>query len=155
MELSDVNTVSVLSGVLFAAVMILLLVGGIVLTARARRDRGRPAVLGMWGCAVLLVGVLFQLVQSFTLPALIDYVGIRSISSVIALEGLLQVIIEVIGTGLLIWAVIARNSTPGQPQGRQQPYDPAPGWQPGPPPQQPGGQNPGPPNWQNPQQPPR
>lgn len=143
------NTVSVLSGVLFTAVMILLLVGGIVLTARARRDRGRPAVLGMWGCAVLLVGVLFQLGRSFTLPALIDYVGIRSISSVIALEGLLQVIIEVIGTGLLIWAVIARNSTPGQP------YDPAPGWQPGPPPQQPGGQNPGPPNWQNPQQPPR
>jgi hypothetical protein len=108
----------------------------------------------MWGCAVLLVGVLFQLVRSFTLPALIDYVGIRSITSVIALEGLLQVIIEVIGTGLLIWAVIARNSTPAQPQGWQQPYDPtrmAPGWQPGPPPQQ----NPEPPTWQNPQQPPR
>jgi hypothetical protein len=153
MELSDVNTLSVLSGVLFAAVMILLLVGGIVLTARARRERGRPAVLGMWGCAVLLVGVLFQLVQSFTLPALIDYVGIRSISSVIALEGLLQVIIQVIGTGLLIWAVIARNSTPGRPRGPQ-PYDPA-QMAPGPPFQQPDWQNPGPPNWQNPQQPPR
>jgi hypothetical protein len=158
--------------IFFEILLMVLLIAGAVLTARARRQHGRAAMLGMYGCIVLLVGEVYTLVRGLALPMYIDAFGYNVVTAL--LMGLIGFVLTGAGLGLLIGAVITRRpQTAAQPQNagwqQEQPYQPPqqqpewqqqsqppPGWQPQSPPQpppsqQPGWQNPEPPNWQNPQ----
>ncbi|WP_181958406.1 hypothetical protein [Nonomuraea deserti] len=126
--------------IIFPLVMIVVLVGGVIVTAVNRRAHGRGATLGMAGCAVLLVGVLINVVLGFIAPQLYDALGAGGAAMLISAIGM---IFNATGTGLLIAGVIARRDPqqpqsphypqPGQAQGWQQPY---PQQQPQQPPQQ-------------------
>ncbi|MEU8141301.1 hypothetical protein [Nonomuraea sp. NPDC048901] len=155
--------------------MISLLVVGVVLTAKAKAERGRAATLGMFGCFVLLFGELFSIVRVASAESLIRAVGINSYNMVVVAIETIATLITAVGVGLLIWAAVARRApaqpqqTPGwpqppQPHGWPQPQQPEwqrqsqspPEWQPQSPPQppsapQPGWQDPERPGWQNPQ----
>jgi hypothetical protein len=147
-----VEIASTFGAFVFGLLMVILLIVGIVLMIRARGEHGRAAMLGVYGCIALLIGVVFDVARGFTLPYLIDAVGIRSIGVVLLVEGLVSFILTGGGVGLLIWAVIARR-TPAQPQqtpGWQQPQQPQ-GWQQ---PQQPQQPQPQQPEWQRQSQPP-
>ncbi|SEM55180.1 hypothetical protein [Nonomuraea pusilla] len=152
------------SSILITAVLglgasgVLLLVG-IVLTAMARRHRGRAAVLGLIGCVVLLLGTLFNVLRNFATDLILELFGTRSLGTVFSIQNLISTFFEIVGTGLLIWGVAARSTgrEAGQqplPQGRQpqpaphQPWPqpgpaPLPDWQ-QPAPHQPGAHQPGP-----------
>jgi hypothetical protein len=119
-----------------------LLLVGLVLMAMRRREQGRGAVLGIAGCAVLLVGAGFALAQSFLQRELVDLLGlVTGLSVWVAISS----VIQLVGLGLLIGGVVARRTpaSPAPPQGPQ-------GWQqqgwnqpaPQPYPQQPQGQQP-------------
>lgn len=120
--------------------MALVLLGGIVLLAVNRVNHGSAAVLGMVGCILLLIGVISSATLSFTIPSLVRSSGM-SINTMIGLWSLVSVLFNVTGTGLLIFAVVAKRNPPqGTPQGM-------PGWQGAPggqqqtwPPQDQGGQ---------------
>jgi hypothetical protein len=176
-----VNIASTFGAFVFALLMIILLIVGIVLMIRARAEHGRAAMLGLYGCIVFLISVVFDVARSLTFPYLVEAVGIRSIGGVVLVEALISLVLTGGGVGLLIWAVVARRTpaqppqTPGwpqppQPHGWQQPQQqpqpqqpewqrqsqPPPEWQPQSPPQppagpQPGWQDPERPGWQNPQ----
>ncbi|GII78787.1 hypothetical protein Sru01_37690 [Sphaerisporangium rufum] len=94
--------------------MIIVLVVGIVLTARARRERGAPATLGLAGCAVLLVAAVLELVRAFVLPGLGASMGLGAVQFM-AMAGLLLTVLHVTGVGLLIAGVVTRRRTPGGP----------------------------------------
>ncbi|GAA1767492.1 hypothetical protein [Nonomuraea bangladeshensis] len=119
-----------------------LLLVGLVLMAMRRREQGRGAVLGIAGCAVLLVGAGFALAQSLLQRQLVDLLGlVTGLSVWVAISS----VIQLVGLGLLIGGVVARRTPtpPAPPQGPQ-------GWQqqgwnqpaPQPYPQQPQGQQP-------------
>ncbi|WP_219472191.1 hypothetical protein [Nonomuraea rhizosphaerae] len=140
--------------------IMVLLVAGIILTARAKAEHGRAAVLGMYGCVVLLVGEVYTLVRGLWLPLFLQSFDYNVITAL--LLGLVGFVFTAGGLGLLIWAVVARRSPSplgqqhGQQPGWQQQAQAPPSWQPQSPPQpppgqQPGWQNPDPPGWQNPQ----
>ncbi|MFG1963239.1 hypothetical protein [Nonomuraea sp. NPDC049028] len=173
--MNKVEIASSFGAFVFGLLMVILLIVGIVLMIRARAEHGRAAMLGMYGCIALLIGVVFDVARGLTLPYLIDAFAMRSIGVVVLVEGLVSLILNGGGVGLLIWAVVARRTpaqpqqTPGwqqpqQPQGWQQPQQSEwqrqsqspPEWQPQSPPQppsapQPGWQDPERPGWQNPQ----
>ncbi|MEV0237339.1 hypothetical protein [Nonomuraea sp. NPDC050786] len=135
-------TASTVTSVISVVVMGIVLLIGVVLTARARRDHGSAAMIGLAGCIVLLLGVLFNILRSWILiPMMADSLGM-SIDAVFGITTPISMIFDAGGTGLLIWAVVARRK-PQQPV--QPPYGPqGPGWQ----------QPPAPPaNWQQPQPP--
>ncbi|TDD21740.1 hypothetical protein E1294_14065 [Nonomuraea diastatica] len=114
--------------IIFPLVMVVVLVGGVIVTAMNRRAHGRGATLGMAGCAVLLVGVLINVVLGFIAPSLYDALGAGGATMLISAGGM---IFNATGTGLLIAGVIARRDPqqpqsphyppPGQAQGWQQP----------------------------------
>lgn len=148
--------------------MMALLVVGVFLMIRGKAEHGRAASLGMFGCIVLLFGEVYGLVRTFTLPSLIEAVGVTNATPLVFVIGLIGMIFTFVGVGLLIWAVVARRTPaqqpqapswqqPQQPYGWQQPQPQAPSeWQPQSPPQpppapQPGWQDPERPGWQNPQ----
>ncbi|WP_188195864.1 hypothetical protein [Nonomuraea sp. SYSU D8015] len=122
----------------------ILLIAGIALMAARRREHGRGAVIGILGCVVLLLGALFNVARGFLdgmLADLFDLGVAFTISTVISFG------FSLIGTGLLIFAVVARRN-PQQPAPPQRP-----GWQQ--PQQPPWGQPPfqqQPPGWQGPPQ---
>ncbi|WP_433431570.1 hypothetical protein [Nonomuraea sp. CA-141351] len=134
---------STITSIISVLVMGILLLVGVVVTARARRDHGSAAMIGMTGCILLLLGVVFNILRSWVLiPLMADSLGM-DIETVFAVTTPISMIFDAVGTGLLIWAVVARRkphqpAQPSQEPGWQQP--PA-NWQ-----QQPG--------WQTPQQPP-
>ncbi|MBB6349678.1 hypothetical protein ACWGH8_38900 [Nonomuraea muscovyensis] len=139
--------------VLLSLVVAVLLVVGVVLMARGRKEHGSAATLGLWGCVVLLFGLILGVVRSFTLPMIVEMVGTQSVSVVILIENVIQTAVTFTGTGLLIWAVIARRPPARDPR--------QPAWQSphpqGPHPQSPQPQSPHPqqqPGWQHPPQPP-
>lgn len=111
----------------------------------------------MIGCVVLLVGVVINGVYILMAPELVRSLGFAQYGPIALVMNLLSLLIQVSGTGLLIFAVIARRNPPQQAaQHAQQGWQQQPGWQQGyqqgpqhgypqAPPQQPG--------WQ-PQQPP-
>ncbi|MEV4167009.1 hypothetical protein [Nonomuraea dietziae] len=129
--------------------MILLIVG-IALTARARAEHGRGATLGLVGCVVLLVAAILQGAYQVMIPSLVESGGFEVITMMSMITGLLFTVLNVVGTGLLIFGVVARRGGPqpqqqaqgqGQGQGWQQPYGQQPyGQQPQYPQQQPPGQ---------------
>ncbi|MFI7440539.1 hypothetical protein [Nonomuraea indica] len=125
--------VNVLLSLTVAAVLIV----GVVLMMRGRGEHGRAAVLGLWGCVVLLAGIVLGVVRGYALPFLADALGMQSLSIVLVVESALQTLLTVVGTGLLIWAVIARRPPARDPR--------QPAWQPPPPP----------PPYQQPRQPPQ
>ncbi|MFC4111937.1 hypothetical protein [Nonomuraea zeae] len=140
-------------------VMSVLLLAGIVITAMGRRNHGRAATLGMTGCILLLLAVLFNtLLQFFTQELFQMFRG--DIGVAFAVANIISLIFNASGTALLIWAVVARRNPPQpvQPQGpgRQQPpgdwqqQQPRQDWNQ--PPQQPPFQQP--PGWQQPPRPP-
>ncbi|MFG1706065.1 hypothetical protein ACFLIM_23000 [Nonomuraea sp. M3C6] len=123
--------------------MAVLLLVGIVLTAMNRRNHGRAAILGMVGCILLLLGVVYNTLFGYFAPTLIRSSGI-GLTGTIAMSNLISLIFNAGGTGLLIWAVVARRNPPqpSQPQGpgwqqppqpewsqQQQPFQQPPGWQ--------------------------
>lgn len=136
-------------GLVGLALLGILLVVGIVLMAARRRDHGRAAVVGILGCVVLLLGVVFNSLQGFMIDLLIP---LLEIGPSYAVASLISFGFSIIGTGLLIFAVIARRD-PRQPAPAhgpewQQPPQQQPGW--GQPPQPPQQQ----PGWQQQQRPP-
>ncbi|MFC4006323.1 hypothetical protein ACFOY2_03760 [Nonomuraea purpurea] len=158
-EMTDTTSLLII-GLIAFAVMGVLLLAGIVMTAMGRRNHGSAATIGMVGCIVLLLGLVFNTLRGLALPMLSDTFGM-SLNMLFTVGNVLSLLFEVIGTGLLIWAVVARRNppTPAGPQGpawqqpasewQQQPgrQSPQPGHQPG---HQPGQQ----PGWQTPPQPP-
>lgn len=132
--------------VLLSLTVAVVLIVGVVLMLRGRREHGTAAVLGLWGCVVLLAGIVLGVVRSYALPFLVDAVGMRSLSAVLVVESAFQTLLTVVGTGLLIWAVVARRPPARDPR--------QPAWQP-PPPQHPYPQHPYPQPQQPAQQPPQ
>ncbi|WP_214413665.1 hypothetical protein [Sphaerisporangium fuscum] len=125
--------------ILYYLPTLIVLIVGIVLTARAKREHGSGATLGMIGCIVLLLTALLEAVRALALPYLLTSGGYSARGPLITLSGLLFAIFNTIGIGLLIWGVVAKriqtqSAAPGwqppQGQGWQQP---APGWQQQPP----------------------
>ncbi|GAB3433734.1 hypothetical protein [Flindersiella endophytica] len=108
-----------------STVMALVLLGGIILMAVNRPNHGSAAVLGMVGCVLLLIGLIFNATLGFFMPSLVRSSGM-SIGTTVALWSLISVLFNVAGTGLLIFAVIAKRNPP---QGTQPGM---PGWQQGP-----------------------
>ncbi|TDE43083.1 hypothetical protein E1295_26745 [Nonomuraea mesophila] len=139
--------------IIFPLVLVVVLVGGIIVTAMNRRAHGRGATLGMAGCAVLLVGVLMNVVLGFIASSLYDALGAGGAAMLISA---VSMIFNVAGTSLLIAGVIARRDPqqppsphhpqPGQAQGWQQPQ----GQHQQPYPQQPYPQQPPQQGWQQP-----
>lgn len=149
---TSVQIISILGLVLLGIMLIL----GIVLMAARRRDHGRAAVIGIVGCVVLLLGVVYNAVQGFLIELLddvLDDLGIAyTVTTVVSL------FFSLVGTSLLIWAVVARRQAPSagpdrpdqsQPHPQQQ-WGRQPQW--GQSPQSPFQQQPG---WQNPPHPPQ
>ncbi|MEV1177585.1 hypothetical protein [Nonomuraea sp. NPDC049784] len=138
---------STITSIISVLVMGILLLAGVVVTARARRDHGSAAMIGMAGCILLLLGVVFNILRSWVLiPMMADSLGMK-IDTVFAVTTPISMIFDAVGTGLLIWAVVARRKPhqPAQPpQGSQ-----GPGWQ-----QPPASWQQQQPGWQTPQQPP-
>ncbi|WP_193318887.1 hypothetical protein [Nonomuraea phyllanthi] len=160
-----VQTLQIISYLTLAAMAIVLVVG-VIVTAMGRRNHGSAALIGMGGCILLLLGVVFNVLRSFLTDPLADAIGIGASFTILSLISLL---FEVGGTGLLIWGVVARRTPrgPAQPsqgaqapgwqqpqpnwqqpqpqppyqQPQQQPYQQQPGWQTPPPPPQGGGQS--------------
>lgn len=110
---------------LLVLVVALVLAVGIVLTLRARPQHGRAAVLGTWGCVVLLIGLVANVVTSYLLPTFAAEGGAGSFMLFALVQSGLNTLFTATGTALLVWAVIARR--PGRPR---QP----PAWNPGQPP---------------------
>ncbi|MEV0619043.1 hypothetical protein AB0I81_37400 [Nonomuraea sp. NPDC050404] len=139
-------------GILNLIVMTVLLVGGAALMVSRRQEHGRAAVMGIVGCVVLLLGVGVSAFLVFGFPALVGTLGPMRIQTVLAVINIVTMLIQATGTGLLIFAVIARRN-PQQPVGGGWQPQPGPGqqWQQGP--QQPPYQQ-QPPGWQQPPQPP-
>ncbi|TDB94709.1 hypothetical protein E1267_42550 [Nonomuraea longispora] len=111
--------------IIFPLVMVVVLVGGVIVTAMNRRAHGRGATLGMAGCAVLLVGVLLNVVLGFVAGSLYEALGAGGAAMLMSAVGML---FNATGTGLLIAGVIARRDPQqphyphsGQGQGWQQP----------------------------------
>ncbi|MER6948862.1 hypothetical protein ABT294_33065 [Nonomuraea sp. NPDC000554] len=125
-----------------------VLVTGIVLTVAKRRQQGRGAMLGLAGCLVLLLEVVFGVVRSLTFSSLVDSMGISSANTIILVETAVSSLLSAVGIGLLIMAVVARRPPLQQPA--------APGWQQQPAwqqyPQQAEQGQPSAPGWQPPQQ---
>ncbi|MFG3440901.1 hypothetical protein ACGF0J_26910 [Nonomuraea sp. NPDC047897] len=144
-----------LVNVLLSLAVAVLLVVGVILMARGRREHGTAAVLGLWGCVVLLIGLILGVVRSFTLPMVADAVGSQSLTVVLLAENALQTLLTVVGTGLLIWAVIARRPPSRAPGSGPAPDPRQPAWQPpqAPPPPYPYPQPPQQPGRQHPPQP--
>ncbi|MEU6719239.1 hypothetical protein ABZ897_47910 [Nonomuraea sp. NPDC046802] len=164
-------TPSIITGYVALSVMGILLLTGVVVTAMGRRNHGSAATIGMMGCIALLLGVVFDLLRNLLFETLVETLGI-SPSLFFMIGTVITLLLDVTGTGLLIWAVVARRKPPApagpQGPGWQQPSDwQQPGWQgqrPGPQP----GPHPGPqpgrqpgwpppqqqPGWQTPPQPP-
>ncbi|MEV0820771.1 hypothetical protein [Nonomuraea rubra] len=169
--------------ILNLVVMFVLLVGGAALMGMRRGEHGRAAVAGIVGCVVLLIAVITGSALVFLAPTLVGSLGIGGYQPVFMLVNAASMILQAVGTGLLIWAVVARRNPqqqarPGQGAWPTQPewQHGQPEWQPGPQqpgpqqpgPQQPGPQQPGPqqpwpqqpgpqqqpPGWQTPPQPP-
>ncbi|SEH02850.1 hypothetical protein SAMN05444920_13074 [Nonomuraea solani] len=145
-------------------VVVMIVLGGLLavgagLMFMRRQEHGRGAVLGATGCVVLLLGVIISGVFSIALPSLVSSFG-DGYTVLIVAYNLISLLFQVVGTGLLIFGVIARRNPPQEAQQAQgawnQPQQP--GWnqpqgdwnQPQPP-QQPPAQQPG---WQQPGQPP-
>ncbi|MFF0776317.1 hypothetical protein ACFYUK_46055 [Nonomuraea wenchangensis] len=134
----------VVIGLISALLNGVLLLVGLVLMVMRRREQGRGAVLGIAGCAVLLVGAGFALSQSFLQRELVDLLGlVTGLSVWVAISS----IIQLAGLGLLIGGVVAKRATtpqrpvpPPGPQGWQQQGWNQPATPPQPYPQQPQGQ---------------
>lgn len=110
--------------ILFVIPTVILLVVGIVLTARARGEHGRAATFGMIGCVVLLVGSILQGAWQVMLPSIVESGGYEILSLVNAVTGFVFLVVNLAGTGLLIGGVVARRDPPQTPQ-----YPQAQGWQ--------------------------
>ncbi|WP_214320635.1 hypothetical protein [Nonomuraea sediminis] len=134
----------------FGVLQLIVLIAGIFVTAFAKKHRGRGAMLGMFGCIVMLVGVLWHVLYGMFLPELVHEFEISFTSPIIYLGSGVGILIDIVGTLLLVFGVAARSNPAEQPAPayQQQWQQPNPAWQQQPP--QPGQPQPG---WP-PQQPP-
>ncbi|MFC7100445.1 hypothetical protein ACFQQB_08195 [Nonomuraea rubra] len=110
--------------ILNLVVMFVLLVGGAVLMGMRRGEHGRAAVAGIVGCVVLLLAVIVSAALAFLAPTLVESLGIGGYQPVFMLVNAASMILQAVGTGLLIWAVVARRNPPqqarpGQGRGRR------------------------------------
>lgn len=105
---------------------LIALIVGIIVTAMARRNHGRAALMGLFGCLALLLGVIVNVVQSLTLPSIAR--NLPDIYTAIMLFSALHTILWLAGIGLLIAGVVMRRPTtqPQQPYYQQPP--PLPGY---------------------------
>ncbi|HEX4813726.1 MAG TPA: hypothetical protein VFV66_13345 [Nonomuraea sp.] len=145
--------VPVLAGVLGLLALAVMLIVGIVLMAMRRHEHGRGAVIGIVGCVVLLLGAVFNIAQSLLVQSLVDLAGL---GVAITVTTLISTGFTLVGTGLLIGAVVIRREPrqPAAPSGMQ-PSGPQPSgpYQPGPYPSGPYQQPGGPQHTQQPHQP--
>ncbi|WP_090946504.1 hypothetical protein [Nonomuraea jiangxiensis] len=107
-----------MTSIIAFVIMAVVLIAGIVVTTMRRRDHGRAAILGMTGCIVLLLGVLFNVLYSFLLPTMSATYGLNPLS-LSAIFTMVSVLFQAVGIGLLIGGVVARRNAPqpAQPQG--------------------------------------
>ncbi|NUW30546.1 hypothetical protein HTZ77_03780 [Nonomuraea sp. SMC257] len=91
----------------------LALITGIVLTVRARREHGKAATIGMWGCVVLLLALVLRLVWSMLVAQVVSAGGMETFQVVMVLHGAVDALLTMTGLGLLVWAVVARRPRPG------------------------------------------
>ena len=99
-----------------APVAMTLIVGAALLVARRDRLASRARVLGIAGCAVIFLNVLIIMAYSVLIPRLYtsDLFGsVQSIGALTAVYGLGTALVECVGLGLLIAAILA--ATPAQP----------------------------------------
>ncbi|GAA4091510.1 hypothetical protein [Nonomuraea soli] len=115
---------------------VIILIVGVVLTAMARRNHGRAALVGMFGCLVFLLDVIVSVVQAIILPELARDIG--SVMTAVMIISVVHMLLWMTGIGLLVAAVVMRRpAAPQQPHpGQPQPNQPYPN-QPSYPPQQP------------------
>ncbi|NUT44313.1 MAG: hypothetical protein HOV86_30395 [Thermoactinospora sp.] len=101
---------------------VIILIVGVVLTAMARRNHGRAALVGMFGCLVFLLDVIVSVVQAFLLPQFARDLG--SIMTAAMIFSVLHLLFWVTGLGLLVAGVVMRRpaAAPQQPFPPQQPY---------------------------------
>ncbi|MBN6057532.1 hypothetical protein JYK22_36755, partial [Nonomuraea sp. RK-328] len=123
----------------------LALITGVILTLRARRDHGRAAVIGTWGCLVLLTTLVLRIAWSMLVPTLVGEGGMDTFQIVMLLFNAVDALFTMTGLGLLVWAVVARRAPSGsgvhgphapgphvptpQAPAWQAPVPPPPGWQ--------------------------
>ncbi|WP_433355979.1 hypothetical protein ACQP25_18525 [Microtetraspora malaysiensis] len=116
------NLLSDVFSVVFFLPVLVILVVGVVLTGRARREHGRAAVLGMVGCLVLLANFIMEALSVFALPYVISSWGIGGVQIFSFVTAVLTAILPTTGIGLLIWGVTASRPRPAQfPHPQQQP----------------------------------
>lgn len=105
-----------------AVLMALLLLAGIVAMAVNRSAHEGAAVLGLMGCVLLLLALVFNVLLAFYLSAFVGATGL-DFRTAIGAWNLVTFLFEGAGTGLLIWAVIAkRKPTQGTPNPYPNPY---------------------------------
>ncbi|MEV4564085.1 hypothetical protein AB0K12_09965 [Nonomuraea sp. NPDC049419] len=119
--------------------MVIVLGGGIVMMAMRRKDHGRGAGLGIAGCVVLLIGAVIQAAIVFSVTTLVTEMGRTAYEIILPLANLLVIVLQVAGTALLVFGVVARRtpqpagapaqSWPTHPGRHQQPGH-HPEWQP-------------------------
>ncbi|MEV0201996.1 hypothetical protein [Nonomuraea sp. NPDC050691] len=107
----------------------LVLITGVILTARARREHGRAATIGMWGCVVLLLGLALRVAWSLLVPMLVADGGMDTFQVLMLLHGAVDALVTMTGLALLVWAVVVRRARPGAET--PAPHTPAPVFTPG------------------------
>ena len=98
-----------------------LIVGLVLMNARRGRLSPRSRALGVAGCLVLLLAALVNAGYVIALPTLIREAGAQGIGILALAFGVVLVLLDCVGIGLLIAAVLA-GSRPALPP--QQPWPP-------------------------------
>ncbi|GAA3103175.1 hypothetical protein GCM10020001_020410 [Nonomuraea salmonea] len=90
--------------------MVIVLGGGIVMMAMRRKDHGRGAGLGIAGCVALLIGAVVLTAIQFSVTTLVTEMGRTAYEIILPLGNLLVIMLQVTGTALLVFGVVARRT---------------------------------------------
>ncbi|MFI9554842.1 hypothetical protein [Nonomuraea endophytica] len=97
-------------------VMFIAFGAGAVVTGLARQRHGKGAMLGMFGCIVLTVGVLPTVATSVFAPSIAHDLGFSTASVIFGILGLVNMVLTLAGFGLLVAGVVAHRGPRPAPQ---------------------------------------
>ncbi|MBB5083800.1 hypothetical protein [Nonomuraea endophytica] len=97
-------------------VMFIAFGAGAVVTGLARKRHGKGALLGMFGCIVLTVGVLPTVATSVFAPSIAHDLGLSTASMIFGILGLVNMVLTLAGFGLLVAGVVAHRGPRPAPQ---------------------------------------
>ncbi|MFI6540873.1 hypothetical protein ACIBHY_51045 [Nonomuraea sp. NPDC050547] len=97
-------------------VMFIAFGAGAVITGLARRRHGKGALLGMFGCIVLMIDVLPTVATSVFAPSIARDLGFSTASTIFGLLGLVNMALTLVGFGLLVAGVVAHRGPRPEPQ---------------------------------------